>query len=153
MVVAVVWSQEKAIPTQWSAESNIKWKTPLPGKYSASPVCADGKVYFLSESGKGTVIEEGPHYKLVAQNDLGETCCASPAISRGNLFLRFVYSRPTWYGMPACGVVSAFGVAVVMGIVTEIFREPRATRPSVSFVARTGSTTSSGTLYVHRQDS
>lgn len=70
------------------ATGAVLWRERLPGKYSASPVCADGKVYFLSESGKATVIEEGPQYKLVAQNDLGETCCASPAISQGNLFLR-----------------------------------------------------------------
>lgn len=66
----------------------VLWRQRLPGKYSASPVSADGKVYFLSEKGKATVVEEGPQYKMVAQNDLNETCCASPAISQGNLFLR-----------------------------------------------------------------
>jgi outer membrane protein assembly factor BamB len=70
------------------ATGQVLWRQRLPGKYSASPVYADGKVYFLSESGRATVIEEGPQYKLVAQNELGQTCCASPAISRGNLFLR-----------------------------------------------------------------
>jgi len=70
------------------ATGKILWRQRLPGKHSPSPVYADGKVYFLSESGKATVVEEGPEYKLVARNDLGETCCASPAISQGNLFLR-----------------------------------------------------------------
>ncbi|MGE5296222.1 MAG: PQQ-binding-like beta-propeller repeat protein [Solirubrobacterales bacterium] len=70
------------------ATGKILWRQRLPGKYSPSPVYADGKVYFLSESGKATVVEEGPQYKLIAQNDLGETTCASPAIARGNLFLR-----------------------------------------------------------------
>ncbi len=64
------------------------WRQRLAGKFSASPVYADGKVYFLSEKGRATVVEEGPEYKVVAENELDETCCASPAISQGNIFLR-----------------------------------------------------------------
>jgi len=70
------------------ATGAVLWRQRLAGKYSASPVHADGKVYFLSEKGKATVVEEGPQFKVVAENELGETCCASPAISRGHLFLR-----------------------------------------------------------------
>ncbi len=58
------------------------------GKYSASPVWADGKIYLLSEQGRTFVIENGDAYVLVAQNELNEKCCASPAISQGNLFIR-----------------------------------------------------------------
>ncbi len=57
-------------------------------KFSASPVWADGKIYFLAENGKMTIVEDGPTFKIVAQNELGEKCCASPAISQGNLFIR-----------------------------------------------------------------
>ena len=70
------------------ATGAVLWRQRLGGKFSASPVYADGKVYFLSEKGKTTIIEEGPQYKIVAENDLDETCCASPAIAQGNLFLR-----------------------------------------------------------------
>lgn len=66
----------------------ILWRERIGSKFSASPVCADGKVYFLSEKGKATVVEEGPQFRVLAENDLAETCCASPAISQGNLFLR-----------------------------------------------------------------
>ena len=66
----------------------LLWRERMGGKHSASPVWADGKVYFLAEKGKMTVIEDGPAFKVVAQNELGETCCASPAISQGNIFLR-----------------------------------------------------------------
>jgi len=81
-------SDEGIVNCIQGATGEVLWRHRLPGKYSPSPVYADGKVYFLSESGKATVIEEGPEFKQVAQNDLGETCCASPAISQGNLFLR-----------------------------------------------------------------
>jgi outer membrane protein assembly factor BamB len=70
------------------ATGEVLWRQRLGGKFSASPVYADGKVYFLSENGETTVIEEGPQYKVVFKNDLGETCCASPAISQGNIFIR-----------------------------------------------------------------
>ena len=71
-----------------AATGEVLWRERLGGKFSASPVWADGKIYFLAENGKMTVVEDGPAFKVVAQNELGEKCCASPAISRGNLFLR-----------------------------------------------------------------
>lgn len=71
-----------------AATGQVLWRQRLAGKFSASPVWADGKVYFLSEKGTTTVIEEGSQFKLVAENELGEKCCASPAISGGNLFIR-----------------------------------------------------------------
>ena len=70
------------------ATGEVLWRERLRGPFSASPVWADGKVYFLSEKGTTTVVEEGPQFKVVATNELGEKCCASPAISQGNLFLR-----------------------------------------------------------------
>jgi outer membrane protein assembly factor BamB len=33
-------------------------------------------------------VEQGRQFKIVAENELGEKCCASPAISQGNLFIR-----------------------------------------------------------------
>lgn len=36
-------------PKTWSDESNILWKTPLPGRSYASPVLAEGRLYLLSE--------------------------------------------------------------------------------------------------------
>ncbi len=56
--------------------------------FTASPVAGDGKIYFTSEEGDVFVIETGPKYKLLAQNDMGEICMATPAISEGTLFFR-----------------------------------------------------------------
>ena len=41
-----------------------------PGTYSASPVLADGKIYVTSEDGVTSVVEAGPRFKLVAENEL-----------------------------------------------------------------------------------
>jgi len=70
------------------ATGEVLWRERLRGPFSASPVWADGKVYFLSEKGTTTVVEEGPQFKVLATNELDEKCCASPAISQGHLFLR-----------------------------------------------------------------
>ncbi len=71
-----------------AATGEVLWRERLAGKFSASPVWADGKVYFLGENGKTTIVEEGPQFKIVAENALNETCCASPAIAQGNIFIR-----------------------------------------------------------------
>jgi outer membrane protein assembly factor BamB len=71
-----------------AATGEVLWRQRLGGKFSASPIWAEGRVYFLAENGKMTVVKDGPTFDVVAQNELGEKCCASPAISQGNLFIR-----------------------------------------------------------------
>ena len=56
--------------------------------FTASPVAADGKLYFTSEYGDVYVIAAGPEFKLLAKNPLFEICMATPAVSEGVLFYR-----------------------------------------------------------------
>ncbi len=56
--------------------------------FTASGVAADGKLYYASEPGKVYVVKAGPEFRLLAANEMGETCMATPAISRGVLFFR-----------------------------------------------------------------
>ncbi|MCH7824741.1 MAG: PQQ-binding-like beta-propeller repeat protein [Acidobacteria bacterium] len=58
------------------------------GGFSASPVAADGKVYFTGEDGDIFVLEAGPEFELLATNQMGEVCMATPAISEGMLLFR-----------------------------------------------------------------
>ena len=58
------------------------------GIFSASPVAADGKIYFVSETGETIVMEAGRIPTVLARNDLGERTIASPAISDGQIFIR-----------------------------------------------------------------
>jgi outer membrane protein assembly factor BamB len=67
----------------------VHWTQRLSGSgYSASPVAAEGKVYFLSEDGVGTVVKAGTKYELVAKNELKERTLASYAMTDGALFVR-----------------------------------------------------------------
>jgi outer membrane protein assembly factor BamB len=56
--------------------------------FTASPVAADGKVYFSSEEGDVYVVAAGDDFRVLATNKLGEICMASPAVSDGTLFFR-----------------------------------------------------------------
>ncbi|MDE0301019.1 MAG: PQQ-binding-like beta-propeller repeat protein [Candidatus Poribacteria bacterium] len=56
--------------------------------FTASPVAADGKIYFTSEVGDVYVIKAGPEFNVLATNPMGDICMATPAISEGTLFFR-----------------------------------------------------------------
>ena len=58
------------------------------GEYFASPVAGDGKIYVTGENGRVVVLESGPKLKVLAKNDLGESCLATPAIADGRLYFR-----------------------------------------------------------------
>jgi outer membrane protein assembly factor BamB len=64
------------------------WQQRVDGIFSASPVAADGKIYFLSETGETIVVKAGRQAEILARNDIGERLIASPAISNGQIFLR-----------------------------------------------------------------
>ncbi len=73
-----------------SGEAVYSERLPRAGNFYASPVMANGKLYYLTRDGKTFVVEASPKYKLVATNDLGERAMfnASPAVSGGKLFIR-----------------------------------------------------------------
>jgi outer membrane protein assembly factor BamB len=64
------------------------WQQRLGGTYSASPVYADGRIYFLAEQGVTTVIAPGKDFRRLATNALDGGLLASMAISGGSFFLR-----------------------------------------------------------------
>jgi outer membrane protein assembly factor BamB len=66
----------------------VIWQQRLGGTYSASPVFADGRIYFLAEQGVTTVIAPGKEFRKLAANTLDGGLLASMAISGGSFFLR-----------------------------------------------------------------
>jgi outer membrane protein assembly factor BamB len=64
------------------------WQQRLNGNYSASPVYADGRIYFLSEEGMATVIAPGHQFRELATNRLDGATLASIAVSNGSIFIR-----------------------------------------------------------------
>jgi outer membrane protein assembly factor BamB len=58
------------------------------GQYWASPIAADGKVYFTSTRGNIAVIEASDALKVLARNKLGVRITATPAIADDKLYVR-----------------------------------------------------------------
>jgi outer membrane protein assembly factor BamB len=64
------------------------WRQRMGGNYRASLVAGDGKVYFTSLEGVVTVVKAGAKFQTLAKNDLGESIVATPAVSKGQIFIR-----------------------------------------------------------------
>lgn len=80
---------DNGIASCFDAESGERhWMERIGPHYSASLITADGLAYFLSDKGVMTVVRPGAKLDVVAENELGENCYASPAVSAGNLFIR-----------------------------------------------------------------
>ena len=67
---------------------NEYWRVRLGGTHSASPIYADGRIYFLSEEGESVVIAVGKQYKVLATNQVDGQTLASMAVSGGSIFVR-----------------------------------------------------------------
>ena len=64
------------------------WQDRLKGKFSASPVAGDGKVYVLSEEGTLFTLKAGRTFEVLAESPVKERGQATPAISGGAVFVR-----------------------------------------------------------------
>ena len=70
------------------ATGEMRWRERLRGNFSASPLFADGRIYFQSEEGITTVIQPGTVYTELARNEIDGWTLASLAVSDGAIFLR-----------------------------------------------------------------
>jgi len=66
----------------------LVWQQRIGGEYSASPVYADGRLWFFSEDGTTTVLKPGKVFEQLAQNRLDDGFLASPAIAGKAFYLR-----------------------------------------------------------------
>ena len=71
-----------------AATGEAHWQQRVLGNYSASPVYADERIYFLSEEGVATVIAPEREYRLLATNSLDGYTLASMALSDSSILIR-----------------------------------------------------------------
>lgn len=64
------------------------WRERIGGIYTASPIAANGRIYFASESGEVVVLRAGRTAQVVARNRISGRVLASPAVASGRIFLR-----------------------------------------------------------------
>ena len=115
---------------------------------TASLVAADDKVYCPSEDGKMYVVQAGKEFKILAKNEMGHPCFATPAISEGVLYVRTtetlvaIQSRPDTE--PAPKTVSQSKPNILFIAVDDLrpsmgcYGDPRAITPNMDGLAARG---------------
>jgi outer membrane protein assembly factor BamB len=71
-----------------AVNGKVIWRKRLPGNYRASPIFADGRLYFSNLEGQTTVVAAERAYRELATNTLDNGCQASPAVHGDTLYLR-----------------------------------------------------------------
>ena len=107
----IAWSYKRSVPSQPSpilVESEIyivsdsggmvscldaksgrpHWQERIGGNFSASPLHANGKIYFHSREGVTTVLKAGTTFEILSKNKLDGALMASAAVNRDALILR-----------------------------------------------------------------
>lgn len=80
---------DAGLATCWEPKTGTAiWQEKLAGAYSAAPVAADGRIFFLNEEGVTTVLKAGREFAILATNPLGASALASSAVAGGSLFVR-----------------------------------------------------------------
>ena len=107
---AVVWSQKQSTPDApcpvlWqdllftvsdngiaqcldAKTGKVHWAERLQGDFKASPLAADGKVYFMNLNGRCTVTAAAANFEKLADNQIDDDTIASLAVSDGRIYLR-----------------------------------------------------------------
>jgi len=67
---------------------SLLWQLRLSGPFSSSPLGINGHLFLFNESGLAFVVKLGEQGKVVAENNVGETILATPAVSDGALYVR-----------------------------------------------------------------
>ncbi len=69
-------------------KGDYRWQGRLAGPFSASLLIADGSIYCLNEQGVCHIVQAGPKFQESGKSTLPGQTLASPAASRGSLFIR-----------------------------------------------------------------
>ncbi len=81
-------AEESFVTCVEAATGQVVWTERIGGKYAASPIYADGRLYFFDQQGSTTVIKPGRTLQVLATNTLASGFMASPAVSGKAFFLR-----------------------------------------------------------------
>jgi len=81
-------AEESFVTCLEAATGKVVWTERIGGKYAASPIYADGRLYFFSQDGTTTVIKPGRALEIMATNKLDSGFMASPAADGKAFYLR-----------------------------------------------------------------
>jgi len=81
-------AEESFVKCVEAATGQVVWTERVGGKYAASPVYGDGRLYFFSQDGTTIVLKPGRTLQVLATNTLSSGFMASPAVDGKAFFLR-----------------------------------------------------------------
>jgi outer membrane protein assembly factor BamB len=85
----VYWVSDEGMASCADARTGeILWQKRVGGRTFASPLFAEGRVYFFAQDGKATVVRAGRQFEKLAENQLEGPVVATPAIVDGAIYLR-----------------------------------------------------------------
>ncbi|MCH9652885.1 MAG: PQQ-binding-like beta-propeller repeat protein [Planctomycetes bacterium] len=118
-------SSSTGLPTEWSAEKNITWKTKLPGKGSSSPVLFGNQIFLTAYSGYGLALEDEGNpsdlrlHVISINRQNGEIMWdeSVPPLNQVQKITKRIVDHGYASGTPACdesGVYAFFGTSGVV---------------------------------------
>jgi outer membrane protein assembly factor BamB len=81
-------AEESFVTCIEAATGQVVWTERIGGKYAASPIYADGRLYFFSQQGTTTVLKPGRSFSVIGTNTLADGFMASPAAAGKAFFVR-----------------------------------------------------------------
>lgn len=81
-------AEESFLTCLEAATGQVVWSERIGGKFAASPIYADGRLYLLDQQGTTKVLKPGRTLEILATNSLAGGFMASPAASGKAFFLR-----------------------------------------------------------------
>ena len=82
------WNDEGVFSCVELASGRDVWTKRIGGNYSGSPICIDGRIYGVSETGEVVIVAASPEYKLLGRIPLGDPCHSTPSVAGGRLYFR-----------------------------------------------------------------
>ncbi len=89
-------SDDGVISCRNLSDGKLYWQKRVGGSFAASPVYADGRLYFFSSEGRTYTIKPSDQFEQLAEEKLGEGFMASPAVVGDQMILR---SKMALYGI------------------------------------------------------
>jgi outer membrane protein assembly factor BamB len=71
-----------------AADGKVIWRERVRGKFYASPVWIDGRLFCVDRRGDVIILKAGDKFEQLARNPLGDDCFATPAVANGAIYFR-----------------------------------------------------------------
>ncbi|WP_166827461.1 outer membrane protein assembly factor BamB family protein [Thalassoroseus pseudoceratinae] len=83
-----LWNDNGVVSCIEAEDGKNIWTQRVGGNYSGSPICIDGKLYAMSESGTVHIVKASPEFEKLGEVELGDPSHATVAVSGDQIYFR-----------------------------------------------------------------